>query len=196
MASWDGDGKGCSSPGSHIPCIRDDDIHWIERRTQGVHHRSRMDRLFWRSGSQELHLFFPGLHAFSCLPCPGRAFTRKAAVQSFLHKSLKRQLRIPLYADLLTIGGTQHVCIDIDMENARRRRRHLRRVTDEPSKPTSNDQGKIAFLYNVVGNLARVAADNAKCQLVVFADGPLPTHRGSYREAECLRQFLYFIPCL
>src|SRR5712691_6542801 len=155
-----------------------------------------MDWLFWRSGSQALHLFFPGLHAFSCLPCPGRAFTRKAAVQSFLHKSLKRQLRIPLYADLLTIRGTQDVCIDIDVENARRRRRHLPRVTDEPSKPASNDQGKIAFLYNVVSNLARVATDHAKCQLMVFADSPFPTHRGSYRETERLRQLLYFIPCL
>ena len=117
-------------------------------------------------------------------------------MRSFFYKSLERQFRIPLYADLLTVRGTQHVCIDIDMENARRRRRHLPRVTDEPTKPASNDQGKIAFLYNVVGNLARVAADHAKCQLVVFADGPLPTHRGSYREAERLRQLLYFIPCL
>src|SRR2546421_12870188 len=121
-----------------------------------------MDRLFWRSGSQPLQLFFPGLHASSCLPCPGRALTGKVAVRSFFYKSLERQFRIPLYADLLTVRGTQNICIDIDMENARRRRRHLPRVTDKPSKPASNDQGKIAFLHNVIRNLARVAADHPK----------------------------------
>src|SRR2546422_3650427 len=181
MASWSSDRKGCSSPGSHITCIRGDDIPWIERCMQGAHDRSRMDWLFGRSGSQALQLFFPGLHAFGCLPCPGRALTGKAALQSLLHKSLERQLRIRLYADLLTIRGTQHVCIDIDMENACRRRRHLPRITDKPSKTASNDQGKVALPHDVVGNLARVAADQAKCQLVVFADGPLPTHRGCYR---------------